>query len=639
MSSTASPNEHSSSDEALIDRALAIADLNALRMALYQLTNDPALEPIELERVPIRGGASWAHVPASKHHAEIRAKARAMLIRGNAVEQPTSSVSDRQLRDWMEMMIGGTRLNDQEFLFHKEQYGLEKFPRAARWTTGRPAMIPEGFMVGIIGAGPNGIAAAVQLEQLGVPYVIYERGDSAGGTWRINTFPDARVDTSSFIYQFSFEKRYPWSEYFARQDEVHRYFVHVAQKFNITPKIRFNTDVTAATFEPSSNTWVLRLADGSTHRVNVLIAASGLFNKPNFPDIAGLDDYTGHLLHSTEWTHDIDVRGKRIAVVGNGSTGIQIMPGVAASGAARVSTFQRTPQWISPLERYGEAIPDETRWLLKHMPYYWNWYCYSMVRATFIQQDAQVVDPAWQARGGLIGERNDKLREIMTRYVHEQLKDRPDLIPKVLPDYPPLARRLVVDNGWYKALLRDNVELVTTEIERFTSNGIRTVDGEEREFDIIALATGFTTEKYLWPISVTGRDGAVLEDTWHGDPRAYLGMTVPQFPNLFIMYGPNSQSRAGSLICWFEVWSQHAAAAVVTLLERGAQHIEVKSTAFEEYNRELDAANAILVWRLGPRGRNYYVNAKGRPQVNCPLRIEDYRARFLRPFDEAYHIS
>ena len=626
--------------EAFIDKALELADLNALRLALYQVTHDSSLESMPLVSVAVRGGASWALVPAPQCRDEIRAKAKALLMAGGAEEVPAASISDAELRSLMEMMSGGQPLNDCEFVFHKEQYALHPFPRAAHWSGDEPVQIPEGFRVGIVGAGFNGIATAVQLEQLGIPYVIYEREDEAGGTWHINQYPDARVDTSSFIYQFSFEKRYPWSEYFARGAEVKAYIIHVAKKFDVFSKIRFGRRIASATFDETADIWVLRFGSGDLEpeSVNVLVAASGLFAVPKLPDIPGIDEFGGTIVHSTEWSDDIPVEKRRIAVIGNGSTGVQILPRLAADGG-EMAVFQRTPQWMSPLENYGVPIPEETRWLLNTMPYYWNWYCYSMVRATFIQQDAQVVDREWQARGGLISQRNDRLRSILTAYVEKRLDGRPDLIAKLLPDYPPLARRLVIDNGWYDALLRDNVELVTDGIETITKDGICTVDGVTRAFDTIVLATGFDTDRYLWPMRVVGRDGLVLEQVWDGDPRAYLGISVPKFPNLYIMYGPNSQPRAGSVVCWFEVWSQHVAQAVVCMLEARATRAEVKQAAFDAHNDAIDAAHADLVWNLGPKGRNYYVNAKGRPQVNSPFRIEEHRAMFQRPIESVYTLS
>jgi 4-hydroxyacetophenone monooxygenase len=631
-------------DADFVDRAIDLADLNALRLALYQLTGDPALANIPLVPVPVRGGAMTALRPAPEYHEIIKRTAREVLLSGEAVEAPPEQTTDDDLRELMVLMGGGQKLSDVEFVFHKEQYALHPFPRAAHWNRAEgAALVPEGFRVAIVGAGFSGVAAAVQLEQLGIPYTIFDREDAAGGTWYRNTFPDARVDTSSFIYQYSFEKRYPWTEFFAKQDDVRGYLVHVAEKFGVSQHMRFGKDVTDLQWDERSSVWRLRFADGSSEDAGAVIAASGLFANPRVPDIPGIEDFGGQLVHSLHWSRDIGVADQRIAIIGNGSTGVQIFPAAVRGGAEKVSVFQRTPQWISPLEGYRESIPEELRWLLGAMPYYWNWYCYSSVRASFAQQDAQVIDPAWQAQGGLISRRNDTQREILTNYILAQLSERPDLVEKVVPDYPPLARRLVIDNGWYQALLDPAAELVTERIEQLTPSGIRTADGIEREFDLIVLATGFETERYIWPMRVVGRDGISLEQVWEdgGDgARAYLGMTVPRFPNLFIMYGPNSQPRAGSLVCWYEVWSQHAAQAIVTLLEQGGSSIEVRQDVYDTYQRDLDDAHELLLWgNASPEGRNYYVNSKGRPQVNSPFRIEDYRAKFSRPFDEVYTVA
>jgi len=625
-------------DPQFVDRALSVADLNALRLALIQLTGDPVLTDMKTELVPIRGGASWGRAVKAEHHDDLKARAKKVLEGFSDHPDGSQDMPDSELRRLFEI-FGERTMTDEEFAFHKEQFALDMYPRAAKWSRAvRP--IPDNFRVGIIGAGFSGIACAVQCELLQIPYTIFERRDDLGGTWHINTFPDARVDTSSFIYQFSFEKRYPWSEYFASQPEVKKYLEHVARQHGVYEHIIFGVDVQAADFDEDRDIWRLRFGnERPEEHVDVLVACTGLFNRPSYPQIRGVAEFSGLGVHSTEWTDAIAVQGKRIAVIGNGSTGVQLMPRLAAEGAD-VTVFQRTPQWISPLEKYRESIPAETRWLLDTMPYYWNWFCYSFVVATFAQQDAQEIDTQWQLQGGLISERNDKLREILTKYVETQVSSRPDLIDVLTPDYPPLARRLVIDNGWYEALGCDNVALVTDPILELTSSGIRTSDGEHREFDIIVYATGFETEKFLWPMTITGRGGRTLEDEWrHDGPRAYLGISVPGFPNLFIMYGPNSQPRAGSLVSWLEVWSQHAAQAVVTMLEAGASRVEVNQDAFESFNCDLEAAHSNLIWHMGPAGRNYYINSYGRQQVASPFRIEDYRSRFHRPLDQTYNFS
>jgi 4-hydroxyacetophenone monooxygenase len=489
----------------------------------------------------------------------------------------------------------------------------------------------------VIGTGISGIAAGVQLQRLGIPYTIYERRSEVGGTWSINTYPDARVDTTNFMYQFGFEKNYPWTEYFARQDEVWRYLSHVAEKYGLLPNIRFGADVTSAVFDEMTASWRLMVSDdeGRTEAIeaNAIISGSGLFGTPRELEIDGVEGFRGSIIHTTQWDGDQDIDGKRVAVIGNGSTGVQLL-GAIAERAEHVTVFQRTPQWISGRDRYGEQLSPETRWLLDTMPYYWNWYIYSILAEANGSQVLQEPDSEWQAQGGLVSEANDNFRALLTEYIRSNLPGRPDLVKKVTPHHAPMARRLIVDNGWYTALLRDNVELVTEGIEGLTPDSVRTVDGVERPIDVIVAAVGFSTTKYLHPTEYRGVGGTTLEQRWSESqgPRAHLGIAVPGFPNLFIMYGPNSQPRSGSLVSFVEAWAAYAAKSIVVMLERGHRRMEVRQEVFDDYNARLDKHSLELIWMdPGSLNRNYYVNEHGRSQVNEPWRVEQYYSWVIEP--------
>ncbi|MGW4911084.1 hypothetical protein [Streptomyces sp. NPDC004270] len=278
------------------------------------------------------------------------------------------------------------------------------------------------------------------------------------------------------------------------------------------------------------------------------------------------------------------------------------------------------------------------------MPYYWNWYCYSIATLRLGGQVLQEPDTQWQAAGGLVNEGNDGYRASLTQYVKSKLGDRPDLWEKLIPSHAPMARRLIVDNNWYSSLLEDNVELVTEKIERFTPTGIRTADGKERPYDLVFTATGFATQKYLWPTRYRGLASETLEERWSdpagGGPRAYLSLTVPDFPNLFIMYGPNSQNRAGSLIVWMETWARYTAEGLIALIEGGHRYLTVRKEVFEDYNRRLDEAMLSLIWYdEGSRDRNYYVNEFGRQQVNVPWRLEEYHELLAKFRPEDYDFA
>jgi 4-hydroxyacetophenone monooxygenase len=297
-----------------------------------------------------------------------------------------------------------------------------------------------------------------------------------------------------------------------------------------------------------------------------------------------------------------------------------------------VHVFQRTPQWISPRPNYGRPIEPEVRWLFDNVPGYWNWCRYTSIIGLFTwHEDFLIPDPEWERQGGHITRQSEALRDFLIEYIREQTDGRSDLIEKLIPDYAPMVRRPVVDNGWYKALTRENVELVTDGIARLTKTGIETVDGKHRDVDIIVFATGFDVEKYLWPAEYHGENGANLRKFWsESSPRAYLGMLVPRFPNLFIMYGPNSQPVSGgvSLPSWFQIWAAYVGRCLITLIEGGYSKVAVSESAFEEYNARLDLEASGLAFITDKRSveRNYYVDASGRVLVNTPFETADLYA-------------
>jgi 4-hydroxyacetophenone monooxygenase len=289
-------------------------------------------------------------------------------------------------------------------------------------------------------------------------------------------------------------------------------------------------------------------------------------------------------------------------------------------------------------------MTPEARWLLDTMPYYWNWSRYTAVMPLFDARELLVPDEEWIAQGGHVNERSDSIRQGLIAYIKAKVGDRPDLIEKLIPDYAPIARRPVVDNNWYTTLTRDHVELVTTPISHITQHGIETEDGEERAVDMIIAAVGFHTGKYLWPAEYHGVGGITLQDVWsEAGAQAYVGMTVPGFPNFFMLYGPNSQPISGgaTLPAWFEIWSRYIGQAIVAMIEGGSSRIEVRKEVYEEYNKRLDetARKLIYITDVGSRERNYYVNEWGRLQVNVPWEAEDYFRMSSAPNLEDFTLS
>ena len=604
-------------DSAFIRRAVELADLNAVRVALYQLTSDP-----ELAALPVA--------------AELDDVGRALLIdkavawledgagRGMASEPP-----EPELRTLMNMATA-EEMADLEFEARRDLPAFKPFPWTTDWTNGKPTL-PDGFKVAVIGSGFSGLAMGVQLENLGIPYVILERRSEPGGTWSINRYPDIRVDTISITYEFSFEKNYPWKEYFGRGAEVRQYLEHISKKYGVYKNTLFSRDLKRATFDESRDIWVLEVDSPNgleTIEANAIVNAVGTFANPRFPQFEGQETFEGDILHPARWPADFDATDKRVAIIGNGSTGVQLVAPIAAD-AEQVFVFQRTPQWISPRDKYGKAVEPEIRWLLDNFPGYWNWWRYMAIAALFGTHQFLIPDEEWKAQGGKFNRLNDKMRDDLTAYIKAQTGGRQDLVDKLIPEYAPFSRRPVVDNGWYQALTRDNVELVTDGIARITPKGIETTDGTVHDVDVIVTATGFDVIKYLWPADYIGRDGVSIHDLWSKDgPRAYLSMMAPSFPNMFMLYGPNSQPVSGGtgLPIWYVIWSAYSAQCIVRMIEQGKSRVEVKADAYKRYNEALDeeSKKLILLQDEGAPDKNYYVNEFGRVQVNAPWYGPEY---------------
>lgn len=616
-----------------VRRILTLADPNILRLALHHLTGDPALAAMQVDFSPMWAGALFTYSLASQHHAQVRDCAFDYL-KGLQGRQPDIPAMDPQtLRNTMEL-FGHGPMSDSEFRFGVEEAAFSDFPRGVEWHDKPHQEVLDQLHIVVVGAGISGIAAAVHLQQLGLNYTVIERQSDLGGAWHANKYPDVRVDTTSFIYQYKFEKRYPWSEFFASGAENQNYLKHCADKYQVSDQILFNTEVLGGDWQEDSGQWKLQIRTGAaeprTLLANFVISASGLFSTPKLPDIPGLEGFAGKVLHTTQWNPDEDLTGKRIAQIGTGASGAQLMSHLAKH-ADHVSVFQRTANWVLPMEGYRDNVAEDTRWLFEHFPLYWHWYSYGMYFLNAQLEGLQEFDAEWQSKGGLINQRNDELAQNVTAFIRDRLKDRPDLIERVIPRYPPMARRPTVDNGWYDALLRDNVELVTDPIDHATADALVTRDGTLHECDLIVCAAGFQTTRYLWPAHYTGRNGATLDALWAADgPRANLGMTLPGFPNFFLFYGPSSQARSGSFHSMSEQWTRYALKAIVNVIEQGKRSMECTREAYDDYNKRLDEANQQVLWETYGKGF-YYLTEQGRSVVNSPWRGTDYHALLFEP--------
>ncbi|WP_238588819.1 flavin-containing monooxygenase [Rhodococcus pyridinivorans] len=501
----------------------------------------------------------------------------------------------------------------------------------------------DDFVVGIIGAGMSGIAAARELENSGVRYEVLEKNDGVGGTWFENKYPGCGVDTPSSLYSYSFAPKPDWSGYFAKRDEVFQYFREIAEQSGIYRHIRFGIEVDSLKWDAESATWLVVAHDRSGVRVerryHALVSAVGQVNRPSIPNFEGIESFRGIARHTAEWDESIDLSGKRVIVVGTGASAMQVVPTIADS-VDQLTIFQRSRHWALPHPNYQRPLADGVRLANELIPFYTRWY---RLRAfwNFGDRiyDTMQIDPEWPHPDRSINKVNESHRVFLTNYVKEQLGDRQDLLDVVLPKYPPYTKRPLIDNGWYKTLTRPNVRVVESGVSRITEDGVLDEYGAEHAADIIIFATGFKIQQFLYPMEITGRSGKQLTDWWGiDDARAYLGVTVPDFPNLFILNGPNTfAGHGGSAILATEFQLRYTLQCLDWLRSTNVRAIEVREDVCDEYNDRIDEKMNGLIW--SHRGTStYFRNAAGRVVVNSPWKYIDYW-RMSRDIDPSDYIE
>jgi 4-hydroxyacetophenone monooxygenase len=487
----------------------------------------------------------------------------------------------------------------------------------------------ETFETLVIGAGFSGICAGYRLKELGIPFRIVEKLSDVGGVWLENDYPEAGVDTPNHFYSFSFAPNLDWTSNYSKRDEVWAYQRKVFDEVGLRPHAEFDTEVLSMHWNDAAHAWdvVTRTADGAerSRRYRAVVTAVGNLNRPKLAAIPGLDTFTGDAWHSAQWRHDVPLEDKEVAVVGTGASAMQFLRTVAKQ-AKKVTIFQRSPQWARPPQDYHGTVSTESRWLLENVPYYYPWYRFGLMwRFGDGLLPTVKRDPAWPHPERSMNYRNDRQRAQLTEYLLGELEGRPDLIEKCLPAYPPYGKRILIDNQWYASLRRDNVELVTEAVDRIEGDTLVTSSGARHRADALVLATGFEVGKLLWPMDIRGRSGTPLKEVWgEDDPRAYLGLTVPDYPNLFVMSGPNTGlAHGGSVIFVAECQARYITAMLREMIEGGLAEVEVERSVHDAFNARVDAEHADLVWSH-PGMNNWYRNRAGRVFIPMPFRLVDY---------------
>jgi len=478
----------------------------------------------------------------------------------------------------------------------------------------------RSLSVGIVGAGFGGVGIAIRLREAGIENLtIFERGDSVGGVWRANTYPGAACDVPSHLYSYSFAPGQRWSRRYAPQAEIQSYLEEVTDTFGLRPHLRLNTEVVGAEFDAATGRWSIETAAGDNHRFDLLVTACGQLTRPATPAIEGLDQFEGPAFHSAEWDHDLDLGGRRVAVLGTGASAIQFVPEIAPL-VREMTIYQRSPPWIVP--KLDRSYPRWERRLFERFPAR-----VAASRAGFFAF-FELATYAFTGHPKIFAPFK-RIAELERRRV---LVD-PELIAKATPDYEIGCKRILFTSDWYPTLTRANVELVGGTVERVTANGVIGADGIEREVDTIIFGTGFHSHNFVAPMAVRGLDGLELNEFWAQRPEAFLGTTITGFPNMFVLYGPNTNHGAGSVPYTLESQFSYILDAARRLKEGGYRYIEVRPEAQQRWRKEMERRSRDTVWTSGGCN-NWYLNEKGENTNNWPGPWLEYRRR-TRKIDPA----
>jgi len=626
------------SDE-FIDRVVTYADPMVLSALLYQLTGDNAVFDMKIGAFPGRLG----DVPGLAMQTDVESvqrKAAGFLKRYRDQGAPPLAIGPADRLAKSVRLATEPDIPDSELKLWIEELALDPFARGLDWEqTPSDARLSE-FSVIVIGAGMGGLNAAVQLKHAGIPFIVIEKNSGVGGTWYENRYPGARVDTPSRAYTHIYGVDFGYPNPFCERDENQKYFNWVADHFDLRGTIILDTEVTSASWDEDSSTWQIE-AESSSGRTafhaNAIISAVGFLSRPNTPHIQGMETFTGPAFHTARWPDNLDLTGKRVAVIGTGATGYQLIPELARL-AGHVDVFQRTPQWVFNTPGYLDPFPPEIRWLDQNLPYYTN---FMRLRTAWLAGPrfhgaATAIDPDWNdpfTRSAL----NQKMRDSCLAFINAKLGDRPDLVSKMIPPHPVYSARPIVQDekyGIYDALLRDNVTLTTERIREITVDAVVTEDDQTHPVDVIVYATGFYADKFLWPMEVRGLNGSTPQELWAKDgPRAYLGVLLPGFPNFFIIYGPNMNPFGGGLglVNHEEMTTRYALECLQVLINQHKASIDVDVDAYRRFNEELDRREKLRMYS-DPRNHSYYTNAAyGRSSANSPFPGNEMWRMLLKP--------
>ena len=628
-----------------LQAACAAADVHPLLCAVAHLTGDLSL--LRGEFAPDQGQLL---VPGCGLGPEAMAEARALAISALA-DHLAAGRSDHQVtagerRHIFGFLVGASAAAHWE-TFLTEELALEgSDPREPSW---HMADVGGDFRCAVIGAGASGLAAAHRLRQAGVTVTVFEKNDDVGGTWLENVYPGCRVDVPNQLYSFSFAQSNDWVSRFSAQPDLLAYLQATAETLQLGECIRFRSEVTEARFDETIREWSLTFLTTddtdatdpteSTEAFDGIVCAVGQLNRPSFPVIAGQERFTGPSFHSAAWDDTVALAGQRVGVIGSGASAAQFVPHLAGA-VGHLDVYQRTPPWLLPTENYGDPFSPEFHYLLGLLPNYGRWdrlWQFWLLHEGLLV--AARVDPGWDGHTESVSAGNDFVRSMLLDVLRAHVEDD-DLFEKMVPHFPPFAKRALRDDGrWPAALSRSDVDLVTSPIAEITAYGVRTEDGEEHPTDVLIYGTGFRASEFVTPMKVYGSGGRELSEEWGGDARAYLGMTVPGFPNFFLLYGPNTNLVInGSILVMVECQVRYAVEAIGHLLRDGHRTMSCRRDVHERYDREMQEGNARMVWGVADVP-TWYRNARGRVTQNWPFDLYTYWSRTREPDLADYEVG
>ncbi len=490
---------------------------------------------------------------------------------------------------------------------------------------GAPSAVAPAVEVLIIGSGFSGIAMAARLQQAGFhSFLIVEKGDDVGGTWRDNDYPGAACDIPSHLYSLSFEPKLDWSRMYPLQPELHAYLRQIADKHGLRPHMRFSTAVQGAVWDEAQALWRVTTSAGDTVTARVMVSGMGALHYPAYPNLPGLQSFQGHAFHSSDWDHGYDLRGKRVAVIGTGASGIQFVPQIAKE-VAQLYVFQRTPPWIMP--KLDRPITDRERFLFRALPFFRRVFRNRL----FWMHEIRILGFAQNPK------LMKKVEKLARTYLDRAVKD-PELRRKLTPDYTIGCKRVLISNDYFPALQQPNVELVTDGIAEVRPHSIVTQDGTERPVDALIYGTGFVTTGAFSAANIVGRDGAALNQVWHDGMSAFKGITVSGFPNFFLLMGPNTGLGHNSMIVMIEAQVRYTLSCLRQMRRRGLLAVEVRPEVQRGFIKRLQERMSKTVWQTGGC-KSWYQDETGRNNALWPGSVVEYVMRTRRASLADYRVT